>query len=179
MLIIRGPIKPYTFWIKIILAIFLAKTRPDHLLSPDQPDHWFWLWIIKNINAESAVFTLSCLVEILKLKFGRTFKAEVLSHVESQVWVKLIKKLLLLWKHLTQIILWVKNNCVVQGSFCQPDDSKHDCLADPALQFCWCDPPHPKPPKEPKPPQLSPQVFSAQPNVCLFEQVAVLRSRAV
>ena len=29
MLIIRGPIKPYTFWIKSILAIFLAKTRLD------------------------------------------------------------------------------------------------------------------------------------------------------
>ena len=29
MLIIRGPIKPYIFRIKIILAIFLAKTRPD------------------------------------------------------------------------------------------------------------------------------------------------------
>ena len=29
MLIIRGPIKPYIFWIKIILAIFLAKTKPD------------------------------------------------------------------------------------------------------------------------------------------------------
>ena len=29
MLIIRGPIEPYTFRIKIILAIFLAKTRPD------------------------------------------------------------------------------------------------------------------------------------------------------
>ena len=29
MLIIRGPIKPYIFWIKIILAISLAKTRPD------------------------------------------------------------------------------------------------------------------------------------------------------
>ena len=29
MLIISGPIKPYTFLIKIILAIFLAKTRPD------------------------------------------------------------------------------------------------------------------------------------------------------
>ena len=28
MLIIRGPIKTYIFWIKIILAIFLAKTRP-------------------------------------------------------------------------------------------------------------------------------------------------------
>ena len=27
-LIVRGPIKPYIFWIKIILAIFLAKTRP-------------------------------------------------------------------------------------------------------------------------------------------------------
>ena len=36
-------IKPYIFWIKIILAIFLAKTRPDHLLRPDQPYHWFWL----------------------------------------------------------------------------------------------------------------------------------------
>ena len=29
MLNIRGPIKPCIFWIKIILAIFLAKTRPD------------------------------------------------------------------------------------------------------------------------------------------------------
>ena len=29
MLIIRGPIKPYEFWFKIILAIFLEKTRPD------------------------------------------------------------------------------------------------------------------------------------------------------
>ena len=29
MLIIRGPIKPYIFWIKIILAIFLANPRPD------------------------------------------------------------------------------------------------------------------------------------------------------
>ena len=29
MLFTRGPIKPYIFWIKIILAIFLAKTRPD------------------------------------------------------------------------------------------------------------------------------------------------------
>ena len=33
MLIIRGPIKPYISWIKIIPAIFLAKTRPS---SP----HW-------------------------------------------------------------------------------------------------------------------------------------------
>ena len=32
MLIIRGPIKPNTFWIKIILAIFLAKTRPDQTI---------------------------------------------------------------------------------------------------------------------------------------------------
>ena len=37
------------------------QTRQDHVLCPDQPDHWLWLWIIKNINAESAVFTLSCL----------------------------------------------------------------------------------------------------------------------
>ena len=29
MWIIRGPIKPCIFWVKIILAIFLAKTRPD------------------------------------------------------------------------------------------------------------------------------------------------------
>ena len=29
MLIIRGPIKPYIFWIQIILAIFQAKTRPN------------------------------------------------------------------------------------------------------------------------------------------------------
>ena len=32
-LIIRGPIKPYIIWIKIILAIFLAKTRPDMTIS--------------------------------------------------------------------------------------------------------------------------------------------------
>ena len=35
MLIIRGPIKPYSFWIKIILAIFLAKTRPDKAIFSD------------------------------------------------------------------------------------------------------------------------------------------------
>ena len=29
MLIIRGPIKPYIFWLNFILAIFLAKTIPD------------------------------------------------------------------------------------------------------------------------------------------------------
>ena len=33
------------------------QTRQGHLL---RPDHWFWLWIVKNINAESALFTLSC-----------------------------------------------------------------------------------------------------------------------
>ena len=29
MLIVRGPIKPYKFKIKIILTIFLENTRPD------------------------------------------------------------------------------------------------------------------------------------------------------
>ena len=48
MLIIRGPIKPYIFWIKIILAIFLAKTRPK----------------VYSINAESALFTLSCFIRV-------------------------------------------------------------------------------------------------------------------
>ena len=63
MLIIRGPIKPYIFWIKIILAIFLAKTRPDKTIFSALTNltiAWLWLWIIKNINAESAVITLSC-----------------------------------------------------------------------------------------------------------------------
>ena len=32
MFIIRGPIKPYILLIKIILAIFLAKTRPDKII---------------------------------------------------------------------------------------------------------------------------------------------------
>ena len=32
MLIIRGPIKPYKFWIKIILAIFLENTRPNKII---------------------------------------------------------------------------------------------------------------------------------------------------
>ena len=35
MLNIRGPIKPCIFWIKIILAIFLAKTRPDKAIFSD------------------------------------------------------------------------------------------------------------------------------------------------
>ena len=62
MLIIRGPIKPYTFWIKIILAIFLAKTRPDKTIFSALTNLTIdFDWIIKNINAESAVFTLSCL----------------------------------------------------------------------------------------------------------------------
>ena len=59
MLIIRGPIKPCIFWIKIILTFFLTR--------PDQPDHWFWLGIIKNRNAISALFTLSCCVFYLPL----------------------------------------------------------------------------------------------------------------
>ena len=37
--------------------------RPDQILRPDQPDQWFWL-IIKNINAESVVFTLLCLFRL-------------------------------------------------------------------------------------------------------------------
>ena len=35
ILIIRGPIKPYTFWIKIILAIFLE--RPDQTRPSSRP----------------------------------------------------------------------------------------------------------------------------------------------
>ena len=35
MLIIKGPIKPYIFLIKIIQAIFLAKTRPDEAIFSD------------------------------------------------------------------------------------------------------------------------------------------------
>ena len=37
MLIILGPTKPYIFWMKIILAIFLAKTRPDQTSPPPWP----------------------------------------------------------------------------------------------------------------------------------------------
>ena len=50
------------------------QTRPDHLLRPDQPDHWFWLWIIKNINAESSVFTLSYF-GLWSKKLGGTIRA--------------------------------------------------------------------------------------------------------
>ena len=61
MLIIRGPIKPYIFWIKIILAIFLAKTRPDKTifsaLTNLTIDFDFELSKIWMLNA---VFTLSC-----------------------------------------------------------------------------------------------------------------------
>ena len=50
------------------------QTRQDHLLCPDQPDHWLWLWIIKNINAESAVFTLSCLEALFWRRVGLSWK---------------------------------------------------------------------------------------------------------
>ena len=75
ILIIRGPIKPYIFWIKIIQAIFLAKTRQDHILHPVQSNHWFWLIkkIIKNITAEAALFTLSCLHIFLVENFQPSF----------------------------------------------------------------------------------------------------------
>ena len=54
MLIIRGPIKPYIFWIKIILAIFLAKTRPDKTNFSALTN------LTIDFGAESALFTLSC-----------------------------------------------------------------------------------------------------------------------
>ena len=57
MLIIWGPIKPCIFWIKIILAIFLAKTRPDKTIFSAMTN-----LTTKYINAESALFTLSCLI---------------------------------------------------------------------------------------------------------------------
>ena len=76
MLIIRGPIRPYIFWIKIILAIFLAKTRPQKTIffAPTNLTIDFdflhdWLWIVKNRNAESAVFTLSCFYTSFALKW--------------------------------------------------------------------------------------------------------------
>ena len=52
MLIIRGPIKPCIFWIKIILAIFLAKTRPDKTI--------FSALTNLTINFDFKLFTLSC-----------------------------------------------------------------------------------------------------------------------
>ena len=39
------------------------QTREDHLLRPDQPDHWLWLWIIKNIMLNPQC--LLCLVILL------------------------------------------------------------------------------------------------------------------
>jgi len=56
MLIIRGSIKPYIFWIKIILAIFLAKTRPDKTSFSALTN------LTIDFGAESALFTLSCLI---------------------------------------------------------------------------------------------------------------------
>ena len=51
--------KPCIFWNKIILAIFLAKTRPDKAIFSDLTN--LTIDFIKNINAEFALFTLSCL----------------------------------------------------------------------------------------------------------------------
>ena len=52
MWIIRGPAKPYIFYLSST-----DKTRQDHLFPADQPGHWFWLIkrIAKKINGEYAV----------------------------------------------------------------------------------------------------------------------------
>ena len=52
MLIIRGPIKPCIFWIKIILAIFLAKTRPDKTRTGKEEDIWRMWNIVEGIKKE-------------------------------------------------------------------------------------------------------------------------------
>ena len=54
MLIFRGPIKPYIFSIKIILANFLAKTRPDKTIFSALTN------LTIDFDAESAQITLSC-----------------------------------------------------------------------------------------------------------------------
>ena len=61
MLIIRGPIKPYIFWIKIILAIFLAKTRPDKTIFSALTNlaiYFDWLFTIKTAMASGALDVL-------------------------------------------------------------------------------------------------------------------------
>ena len=75
MLIIRGPIKPYTFWIKIILAIFLAKTRPDQTifsaLTNLTIDFDFELSKIYKCWIRSVYFVLFLFVFSQICKFGR------------------------------------------------------------------------------------------------------------
>ena len=66
MLIIRGPIKPCIFWIKIILAIFLAKTRPDKAIFSDLTiDFDFELSKIYMLNPHC----LLCLVYMYVLQY--------------------------------------------------------------------------------------------------------------
>ena len=63
MLIIRGPIKPCIFWIKITLTFFLTRpdqTRPSAQTWPTWP--LILTWNYQNINAISALFTWSCCV---------------------------------------------------------------------------------------------------------------------
>ena len=62
------------------------QTRQDHLLRPDQPYHWLWLWIIKNINAESAVFTLSCYLSISDIRY--TFVLLLVYKNTFDLWLK-------------------------------------------------------------------------------------------
>ena len=73
-----GPIKPYIFWIKIILAIFLAKTRPDKTIFSALTNLTtdFDFELSKNINAESAVFTLSCFNLIQWKNIGNNKQSE-------------------------------------------------------------------------------------------------------
>ena len=66
MLIIRGPIKPYIFWIKIILAIFLAKTRPTRPSSPPWPTWPLILTDQKNYQKDKC--RIRCVYFVL---FGR------------------------------------------------------------------------------------------------------------
>ena len=74
MWIIRGPIKPYILWIKIILAIFLAKTRPDKTifsaLTNLTIDFDFKLSEVKMLNPHCLlclVLLITCIKKLWKL----------------------------------------------------------------------------------------------------------------
>ena len=80
MLIIRGPIKPYIFWIKIILAIFLAKTRPDKTNFSALTN------LTIDFDAESALFTLSCFFHRSPLRHSKCQPERKLLHLELFWW---------------------------------------------------------------------------------------------
>ena len=95
MLIIRGPNVPYTFWIKIILAIFFANTTPDKTILSGSPPWQTWpLILMQNPHRLLCLVPSSFELEICaasfifsqKLSLSRSRRTSWLRPRENQLW---------------------------------------------------------------------------------------------